>query len=232
MEAGWSARRVARQLVRSDCVVRRCWDQWIREMSFTRRPGSGRPRLTSRREDSHIVRNARVQPTASGTGSTFTRGLRTIRRRLAEGHLGSWRPLRVLLLTPTHRRLRLEWCHALGNWTAAEWNQVVFSDESRFILSSDDNRVRVWRPRGDRLNPGFALQRHTAPTADVMVWGALAYNTWSLLVLIHGTKTAQRYVHDILQPHVLPLKLRPPGAIFQQCLVSHGKGITRLSPHY
>ncbi|GFX70715.1 uncharacterized protein TNCV_1032431 [Trichonephila clavipes] len=64
-EDGWSARQVARQSGRSDCVVRRCWDQWIREMSFTRRPGSGRPRLTSRREDHHIVRNARVQPTAS-----------------------------------------------------------------------------------------------------------------------------------------------------------------------
>ncbi|GFU08935.1 retrovirus-related Pol polyprotein from transposon TNT 1-94 [Trichonephila clavipes] len=69
---------------------------------------------------------------------------RTIRRCLSEGHLGSWRPLRVLPLTPTHRRLRLEWCRARGNWTAAEWNQVVFSDESSFNLSSDDNRVRVW----------------------------------------------------------------------------------------
>ncbi|GFV07697.1 transposable element Tcb1 transposase [Trichonephila clavipes] len=28
--------------------------------------------------------------------------------------------------------------------------------------------------------------------------------------------TAQRYVHDILQPHVLPLIQRLPGAIFQQ----------------
>ncbi|GFT85077.1 uncharacterized protein TNCV_791131 [Trichonephila clavipes] len=27
METWWSARRVARQLGRSDCVVRRCWDQ-------------------------------------------------------------------------------------------------------------------------------------------------------------------------------------------------------------
>ncbi|GFY05978.1 transposable element Tcb2 transposase [Trichonephila clavipes] len=32
MEAGCSARRVARQLGHCDCVVRRCWDQWIREM--------------------------------------------------------------------------------------------------------------------------------------------------------------------------------------------------------
>ncbi|GFT23681.1 uncharacterized protein TNCV_3511481 [Trichonephila clavipes] len=40
MEAGWLAKRVARHLRRSDCVI-------------------------SRREDYHIVRNVRVQPTAS-----------------------------------------------------------------------------------------------------------------------------------------------------------------------
>ncbi|GFW72148.1 transposable element Tcb2 transposase [Trichonephila clavipes] len=139
MEAGWSARRVVRQLGRSDCVVRRCGDQWIREMSFTRRPGSGLPRQTSRLEDRHIVRNARVQPTASSAatqahvapslGAPVSSPI--IRRRLAEEHLGSWRPLRVLLLTPTHRRLRLEWCHARRNWTAAEWNQVVFSERNQ-----------------------------------------------------------------------------------------------------
>ncbi|GFT40598.1 transposable element Tcb2 transposase [Trichonephila clavipes] len=65
IEVGWSARQVARQVGRSDCVVRRCLNQWIREMLFTRKPGSKRPRQTNRREDRHIVRNARVQPTAS-----------------------------------------------------------------------------------------------------------------------------------------------------------------------
>ncbi|GFY30205.1 transposable element Tcb2 transposase [Trichonephila clavipes] len=117
MEAGWSAMLVARQLGRSDCVVKRFWDQWIREMSFTRRPDSERPLPTSHREDHHIVRNARVQQTAS---------------------------------------------------SAVTQAQVVFSDESRFNLSSDDNRVRVARPRGELLNPAFALQLHTAPTAGVM----------------------------------------------------------------
>ncbi|GFW21058.1 transposable element Tcb2 transposase [Trichonephila clavipes] len=107
-------------------------------MSFTRRLGPGRPRQTIREEDRHIF--------------------------LAEGHLGSWHPLRVLPLTPTHRRIRLERCRARGNWTAA-----VLSDEFRFNLSSGDNRVRVWRPRDERLNPAFALQQHTALTTVVMV---------------------------------------------------------------
>ncbi|GFV83105.1 transposable element Tcb2 transposase [Trichonephila clavipes] len=166
MEAGWSARRVARELGRSDRVVRRCWYQWIREMSLTRRPVSGRPRQTSLREDHHVVKNATLQPSASSAaiqaqvdpslGTPVSS--RTIRRRLAEGHFGSLRPLRVHPLTLTHRCLRLEWCRARGNCTAAECNQVDFSDELRFNLSSNDNHVRVWRPRGERLNPTFALE--------------------------------------------------------------------------
>ncbi|GFU71614.1 transposable element Tcb2 transposase [Trichonephila clavipes] len=143
MEAGWLAKRVARQLDRSDCVVPAvCWDQWIRDMSFTRRPGSGRPRQTSRREDRHIA-----APVSS----------RTIRTRLAEEHLGSRHPLRVLPLTPSPRCLRLHWYSARGNWSSAEWNQVVFSDESRFNLSSDDHRVRVLKSRGERFNSAFSV---------------------------------------------------------------------------
>ncbi|GFV58275.1 transposable element Tcb2 transposase [Trichonephila clavipes] len=134
-------------------------------MSFIRRLGSGRPQQTNHREDRHIVRNSRVQPTASSAaiqaqvapslGAPVSS--RTIRRRLAEGNLRSRCPFHVLPLTPP-LRLRLEWGCARGNWTAAKWNQVVFSDKSRFNLSSDDNRFRVWRPRGEHLNPAFALQ--------------------------------------------------------------------------
>ncbi|GFV77946.1 cytochrome P450 3A14 [Trichonephila clavipes] len=117
MEAGRSARRVARQLGRFDCAVRRCRDQWIREMSFTRRPGSGHPRQTSRREDHPIVKNALVHSTALSAAIQAQLvpslgppvSFQYIRRRLAEGHLGSRRSLRVLPLTSTHRRRRLEW---------------------------------------------------------------------------------------------------------------------------
>ncbi|GFT12702.1 transposable element Tcb2 transposase [Trichonephila clavipes] len=97
-------------------------------MSLTGRPGSGQPRQTSRREDRHIVRKARIQPTASSAaiqaqvspsiGAPMSS--RTIKMSLAEGHLGSRRPLRGLPLTPSHQRLRLKWCCTRGNCTAAE----------------------------------------------------------------------------------------------------------------
>ncbi|GFS88098.1 uncharacterized protein TNCV_764781 [Trichonephila clavipes] len=93
------------------------------------------------------------------------------------------------------------------------------SDKSRFNLSSDENRVRVWRIYGEHRNSAFALQRHIAPTAGVMVWSVIDYNTRSPLVLICGTMTAQRYVHDIRRPHVLPLMQRLPGAIFNKTIL-------------
>ncbi|GFW55492.1 hypothetical protein TNCV_118761 [Trichonephila clavipes] len=64
------------------------------------------------------------------------------------------------------------------------------SYESRLNLSSGDNSVHVGRPRSERLNPPFALQRHTTSTADVMIWSAIAYNAESPLVLIRGLMRA------------------------------------------
>ncbi|GFW36720.1 hypothetical protein TNCV_1220521 [Trichonephila clavipes] len=35
-------------------------------------------------------------------------------------------------------------------WNVTDWQKVVFSDESRFVLGTDDNRVRVWRHPEER----------------------------------------------------------------------------------
>ncbi|GFV39051.1 transposable element Tc1 transposase [Trichonephila clavipes] len=43
-----------------------------------------------------------------------------------------------------------------------DWRRVIFSDESRFSLSDDDHRTRVWRRTGQRSDPAFIVERHTA----------------------------------------------------------------------
>ncbi|GFX45047.1 transposable element Tcb2 transposase [Trichonephila clavipes] len=97
-----------------------------------------------------------------------------------------------------------------------DWQKVVFSDESRFVLGADDNCVRVWRCPGERYNSPHTVLRHTARIASVMVWGAIAYDSRSTLIVMRGTLTDQRYVDDILRPHVEPFLNGLPGAIFQQ----------------
>ncbi|GFW97088.1 transposable element Tcb1 transposase [Trichonephila clavipes] len=49
-----------------------------------------------------------------------------------------------------------------------------------------------------------------------MVWGAIAYDSRSTLIVMYGTLTGQRYVDDIIRPHVGPFLNGLPGTIFQQ----------------
>ncbi|UYV80606.1 hypothetical protein LAZ67_19000937 [Cordylochernes scorpioides] len=97
-----------------------------------------------------------------------------------------------------------------------EWHRVVFSDESRFCLSSDCRRVRVWRRRGERSNPAAIVERPTVRQRGIMVWGAIAYDSRSPLLRIQGTMTAQRYVDDVLRPVTLPYLQGVPNALYQQ----------------
>ncbi|GFW49420.1 transposable element Tc3 transposase [Trichonephila clavipes] len=192
--AGWLMRRVAGQVDRSECAVRNCWEQWTREGTHARKTGSGATRKSTRREDRRIVRQALVDPAITRSTIRADVGVaivpQTISRHHAEANLKSKRPFRALPLTPEHRQLRLQWCQARSMWNVTDWQKVVFSDESRFVLGTDDNRVRVWR------RP--------------------AYDSRSTLIVMRGTLTGQRYVDDILRPHVGLFLNGLPGAIFQQ----------------
>ncbi|GFX94221.1 uncharacterized protein TNCV_4292661 [Trichonephila clavipes] len=67
--AGWSTRRVAGQLDRSECAVRNCWEQRTREGTHALKTGSGATKKTTRRDERRIVRQALVDPTV--TRSTY-----------------------------------------------------------------------------------------------------------------------------------------------------------------
>ncbi|GFX39971.1 transposable element Tc1 transposase [Trichonephila clavipes] len=218
--AGWLTRRVAGQVDCWECVVRNCWEQWIREGTHARKTGSGATRKTARREDRRIMRQAFVDPTVTRSTIRADVGVaivpQTISRHLAEANFKSKVPFRALPLTPEYRQLRLQWCQARSMWNVTDSQTVVFSDESRFVLGTDDNHIRVRRRPGERYNSPHTVLRHTARTAGVMVWGAIANDSRSTLIVMRGTLTGQRFVDDILRPHVGPFLNGLPGAIFQQ----------------
>ncbi|GFX26704.1 transposable element Tcb2 transposase [Trichonephila clavipes] len=135
------------------------------------------------------VRNCWEQWTREVTHARKT-GSGATRKTTRKANLKSKHPFRALPLTPENRQLRLQWCQARSMWNVTDWQKVVFSDESRFVLGTDDNRVRVWR------RP--------------------AYDSRSTLIVMRGTLTGQRYVDDIHRLHVGPLLNGLPGAIFQQ----------------
>ncbi|GFS60203.1 transposable element Tcb1 transposase [Trichonephila clavipes] len=70
----------------------------------------------------------------------------------------------------------------------AEWNEVVFTDESRICLQHHDDRIRVCRHRGKRMLNSCVMHRHTGPVPGIMVWGGIRYHSRTL-VRIAGTLT-------------------------------------------
>ncbi|UYV68224.1 hypothetical protein LAZ67_5003434, partial [Cordylochernes scorpioides] len=221
--AGWSIRQIAADTHLGASTVHRLWRRWLEQGNVAIYRNVGATRVTSARVDRLILRQAVAAPQATCTAilqhvqDTLDHSIstRTISRRLVANVLHSCRPLRRLPLTPPNRRQRLEWCRARSTWMT-EWHRVVFSDESRFCLSSDSRRVRVWRRRGERSNPAAIVERPTVRQRGIMVWGAIAYDSRSPLLRIQGTMTAQRYVDDVLRPVTLPYLQGVPNALYQQ----------------
>ncbi|GFT18457.1 transposable element Tcb1 transposase [Trichonephila clavipes] len=82
----------------------------------------------------------------------------------------------------------------------AEWNEVVFTDESRICLQHHEGRIRVWRHRGKSMLNSFIMHCRTGPAP----------------VRIASTLNSQRYISEVLEPVVLPYLQGLATAIFQQ----------------
>ncbi|GFW58833.1 transposable element Tcb1 transposase [Trichonephila clavipes] len=141
--------------------------------------------------------------------------VRTVRRRLQQRGLSARRSLLGLPLTQNHRRLHHQWCDERRMWVA-EWNEVVFTDESRICLQNHDGPIRVWRHRGEKMLNSCVMHRHTAPALGIMVWGGIGYHSRTPLVRIAGTFNSQRYIFEVLEPVVHPYLQSLATAIFQQ----------------
>ncbi|GFV83337.1 transposable element Tcb2 transposase [Trichonephila clavipes] len=127
---------------------------------------SGRPRGTTPADNRYIVLQARrnrrqtageiARHTTQATGRSISRF--TVARRLHGGGLFARRPVRCLPLTPAHRRRHSLWCQEHRNWRDNEWGRVLFTDESRFSLSSDSHRILIWREREAAIIPRTSLK--------------------------------------------------------------------------
>ncbi|GFW24560.1 transposable element Tcb1 transposase [Trichonephila clavipes] len=141
------------------------------EGTTDRRGRSHPPQCTTSTEVRQIVRMTLMD--CSATSRTIAQHIefvthhsvsaRTIRRHLQQSGLSARRPLLGLPLTQNHRRLHRQWCDERRMWVA-EWNKVVFTDESRICLQHHDGRIRVWRHHGERMLNSTVMHRHSSCT--------------------------------------------------------------------
>ncbi|GFU26505.1 transposable element Tcb2 transposase [Trichonephila clavipes] len=168
---------------------------------------SGRPRGTTPADDRYIVlqanRNRRqtageiARHTTQATGRPISRF--TVDRRLHGGGLLARCPVRCVSLWLAHRRRRSLWCREHRNWRDNEWGRVLFTDESRFSLSSGSHRILIWRERGSRNHPSNIIERDRYGGRGVLVWeGVMLGSRTDLHIFDAGSVNGTRYCNEIL----------------------------------
>ncbi|GFW02498.1 transposable element Tcb1 transposase [Trichonephila clavipes] len=165
-DCGLSFREIGNSAGRNHINVMRIWDRWMEEGTTDRRGRSHPPQCTT------------------------SLSARTLRRHLQQSGMPARRSLLGLPLTQNHRRLLRQWCNERRMWVA-EWNEVVFADESLLCLQHHDGRIRVWRHREERTLKSRIMHRHSSPASYIMIellpWPARSpdlspiENMWSMV---------------------------------------------------
>ena len=176
------------------------------------RPRSGRPRVTSQRQDRAIrlahLRNCHLTATETAVNTVGSHNRRihpkTVRNRLRE--FGR-RPNVGLPLNWARRARRMAWVTAQAPrcFPMRQWRRVFFTDESRFTVFRADGRRRLYRHRGERFADACVFERDKYWGGSVMVWGGISQCVKSPLIVVPGNLTAVRYRDEILRPVAVPL---------------------------
>lgn len=104
----------------------------------------------------------------------------------------SWRPLKQLTLIFQRRQCHMDW------WRFQVAIQFpigkIFSDKSHCFLNADDHPICIWMQGIQWSNPAFATERSTAVAPCLTVWGAICWESQSLLIVSQGTLSTYKYV--------------------------------------
>lgn len=208
LNAGQTVTAVSRAFGCTRRTILRLADRFRQTGSVRDRPRSGRPRVTTAREDRYMtlthLRQRHLPATVTARRYRIT--AQTVRNRLRARNrpIRAYRPYYGQILTRAHRAARVNWCRRHLRFTRADWNNVLFTDESRFNLSHGDGRVRVYRRRGERFADACVLQRNRFGGGSVMIWGGIMGGLKTRLVVVNGNLNAQGYINQILAPEAVP----------------------------
>ena len=228
------ARRLGQSISKTAGLVGCSWyavvstyQKWSKEgQPVNRRQGHGRPRLIDARGERRLARlvrshrRATVAQIAEKVNAGYDRKVseHTVHRSLLRMGLRSRRPVRVPMLTPVHRRKRLQWARERQNWTMEQWKKVAWSDESRFLLHHVDGRVRVRCLPGEEMAPGCTMGRRQAGGGSVMLWAMFCWETLGPGIHVDVTLTRTTYLNIVAdQVHPFMATVFPDGSgLFQQ----------------
>ncbi|KAK3560343.1 hypothetical protein QTP86_006428 [Hemibagrus guttatus] len=187
-------------------------------------PRSGAPRKISPRGVKMITRTVSKNPRT--TRGDLVNDLQraetkvtkaTISNTLRRQGLKSCSARRVPLLKPVHVRARLKFAREHLDDPEEDWENVIWSDETKIELFGKNSTCRVWRRKNAELHP-----KNTIPTVkhgggNIMLWGCFSAKGPGRLIRVKERMNGAMYreiLSKILLPSARALKMKR-GWVFQ-----------------
>ncbi|KAK3554809.1 hypothetical protein QTP70_033843 [Hemibagrus guttatus] len=223
-QAGKTESAIGKQLGVKKSTVGAIIRKWKTYKTTDNLPRSGAPRKISPRGVKMITRPVSKNPrTTRGdlvndlqrAGTKVTKA--TISNTLRRQGLKSCSARRVPLLKPVHVRAHLKFAREHLDDPEEDWENVIWSDETKIELFGKNSTCRVWRRKNAELHP-----KNTIPTVkhgggNIMLWGCFSAKGPGRLIRVKERMNGAMY-REILSKNLLPsaraLKMKR-GWVFQ-----------------
>lgn len=204
---GKSLREIGRIVDKSFSTVRNIINKYKLSKRIADLPRSGRPKKLSYRDVSKIARQVKKNPGASAVkiaeDISNEGGMKvsasTIRRALHSEGLHSRVPRKKPLIFARNKSRRLKFATENVSRSQNDWNDVMFSDESKFEIFASRRKTKIWRKSNESLNPINLVPTVKHGGGNVMVWGCMAASGVGNLVFIESTMRKEDYLKILQQ---------------------------------
>ncbi|KAK3545335.1 hypothetical protein QTP70_004062 [Hemibagrus guttatus] len=209
-QAGKTESAIGKQLGVKKSTVGAIIRKWKTYKTTDNLPRSGAPRKISPRGVKMITRTVSKNPrTTRGdlvndlqrAGTKVTKA--TISNTLRRQGLKSCSARRVPLLKPVHVRARLKFAREHLDDPEEDWENVIWSDETKIELFGKNSTSCVWRRKNAELHP-----KNTIPTVkhgggNIMLWACFSAKGPGQLTRVKERMNGAMY-SEILSKNLLP----------------------------
>ena len=123
--------------------------------------------------------------------------IRTVDRVLIDHGLYGRVAARKPTISPINKVKRLAFARKHLDWSEDQWANVLFTDESKFVIYGTNMQQWIRREIGKRHDPNNAVGTVKHGGGSVMVWGGICTNGTTILHRIEKIMDKKVY-HDIL----------------------------------